>query len=190
MAIPGFNRLRQIGRSAKAGAVRLTDTDRGWKAIVRSLEDAKGSSVRVGVLGRKALDGGGGARPTNAELAVIHEFGAPGANIPARSFIRAPFDAHHAEYLALMRVLIGRIYAKRMTVEQVLGLVGARVSADFKKHIVAGIDPPNSQRTLRRKLRLGRGGAGAPKPLIDTGRLLQSITWEVLMNGAPKGGPR
>lgn len=49
--------------------------------------------VRIGVLGsgaRSAKGNGGGKTPTNAEVGAVHEFGAPGRNIPQRSFLRVP----------------------------------------------------------------------------------------------------
>ena len=41
-----------------------------------------------------------GSAQTGADIALIHEFGAPAANIPARSFIGAWFDLHGRELAA------------------------------------------------------------------------------------------
>ena len=116
--------------------------------------------------------------------ALIHEFGAPAANIPERSFIRSTFDAHREEYMALLRTLLQAVYVNKLTVERALGLLGARISSDIKKRVTtgAGIPPPNAPSTLARKLALTRRGSkGIPRTLIDTGRLIASVSWAVVV---------
>lgn len=136
--------------------------------------------VKVGVLG-----GSRNRRPgepiTNVELALVHEFGAPSKGIPERSFIRAPFAAKRAEYLKMLRGLVGGVFFKgEMSIEKALAIMGERIAADFKKSM-PGTPPPNAESTLRKKLSLTRkGSTGDPRSLVDTGRLLNSITYEVV----------
>ena len=62
-----------------------------------------------------------------------------------------------------------------MTLPRALGLLGARMSADMKMTIKNRIPPPLQPETIRRK--------GSDVPLIDTGQLINSITWAVLTKG-------
>ena len=126
--------------------------------------------VRIGVLGA-----GGEARDdlTQAELAAIHEFGAPRANVPERSFLRATADAKRLEWLALLERTLRLVTAGRLELEAALGIVGQKAVADVVARIRrgAGIPPPLQPETIRRK--------GSDRPLVDTGRLVQSISYEI-----------
>ncbi|MEM8168046.1 hypothetical protein Q4R38_18910, partial [Morganella morganii] len=50
-------------------------------------------------------------------------------------------------------------------------IVGEKLSGEVKRKIQSGINPELDPKTVARK--------GSSKPLIDTGNLLQSITYEV-----------
>jgi phage gpG-like protein len=118
---------------------------------------------------------------SNVELALVHEFGSPARNIPARSFIRAPFLRKRDEYMNMLRLLVSRTLTRNahQTVKA-LGIMGQKISADFKASM-PGTPPPNAASTLARKLAKTRKGAtGSPQTLVDTGRLLNSITYAVV----------
>jgi len=140
----------------------------GLKRLQASAKQLEGKPrVKIGVLG----SGYHGPDLTNAELAAIHEFGAPRANIPERSFLRGTFDAKNREWQKFAEKLLKAIAAGRIDADQALGLLGERAVADVRKTIRNGIAPPLKAATVRRK--------GSSKPLIDTGRLLQSISWSI-----------
>lgn len=168
---------------------KVTSKDKGFaKLSVEFKALARGDTyVKAGVLGDAEHTGGDGI--TNVELAVIHEFGSPSNNIPERSFIRSTFEANKAFYQAALRAGINRVMDGQGSFARMLGMLGAKMAADMKKTIVAGIDPPTSPATTARKLAKSYAGAAAgdPKPLIDTGQLLSSITWEVVDSGTKKG---
>lgn len=128
--------------------------------------------VKVGVLeSAGSADAGDGL--TMAELAAIHEYGAPRANIPARSFIRNTFlDSDGAESLKkfMFRTAKGLIQEK-LDVQQALNQLGAFAQSMIKNRIKAHIPPPLKPATVKRK--------GSSTPLVDTGQLINSITWEV-----------
>jgi len=160
----------------------VTVVDRGWKTLLQTAKQLSKRSpyVKVGVLG-----GPKNRRPgenlTNVELAIIHEFGAPRANIPERSFIRAPWHVKRKEYVDLLRLFLQATLTRgAMTVHKALSLVGERIAADFKQS-APGTPPPNAPSTLARKLSKTRPGSeGSPKTLMDTGRLIGSISYEVI----------
>jgi hypothetical protein len=143
----------------------------GVERLNKLRASVRGWRVKVGVLGT-----GQGAPPgelTMPELAAIHEFGAPRAAIPERSFLRATADAKRREWLALLERGLRAALAERLTVEQAFGLTAQRAVADIVARIRsgAGIPPPLQPATVRRK--------GSTRPLVDTGRLVQSISYSI-----------
>jgi hypothetical protein len=173
--------------------------DRGWDSLKKAmlLEKHGASYVKVGVLGgaknertpantvRQSDNTVHTGRDfTNVELAVIHEYGAPAAGIPERSFLRSTFFGGRPTYIAMLRVLLKKVYEQKMELKRALGLVGSKIAGDVKRRITqgAGIPPPLKSATIARK--------GSSRPLVDTGQLKNSITWEVVMNKRPEGsGP-
>jgi hypothetical protein len=141
--------------------------DLGMKKIVRDLERADGWQVTVGVHGQDAGERGDFDEIDNVALAAIHEFGAPGAGIPERSFLRAAFDKNVRKYVQVLLIGARKIIAGTGTPKQAVGLAGEVAVADVANLINAGIPPPNAPATIEAK--------GSSKPLIDTGQLKQSV---------------
>ena len=160
-----------MGRGAMS--FKLKDKDRGWRALQAFAKKvaAKQATVHIGVIDDGSRDGGD---LTNAELAAIHEFGAPGANIPERSFIRSTFDTNQAKYRDLLKRLGKAVLLKRQSVVDALGILGATMAADIKKRVTSGphIPPPLAAATARRK--------GSDRPLVDTGQMINAVTWKVV----------
>lgn len=179
-----------MGRSAIK--VKVVETDYGFRRVmeVAKLLRERDVHVKVGVLEETAAGGEqreGGV--SNAELAAIHEFGTPDGHIPERSFMRSTMDANKATYLENLKTLITRIVLGQITVDRAFNILGAKIAADIKKRVTTGegIPPPNAPSTVARKRRRGawngkQGATGAIRTLIDTGRMIGSITWTV-MNG-------
>lgn len=155
--------------------MRATVSKKG-KGLERLLAMAKQMErkpfVKVGVLtGVRASANGRGL--TNVELAAIHEFGAPGAGIPSRPFLRSTFDAKKDAWNSLMARLVTKVVAGHLNVVAALELVGQRAAGDVRNRITQGGNfVPNKPATIRRK--------GSSKPLIDKGLLLQSISHQVV----------
>lgn len=151
----------------------LKVVDRGWKKIVKISKQIahRKSHAKAGVLGTGTHKKG---ELSLVELALIHELGAPGAGIPERSFIRSSFEAHRPEYIALLKKFLPKVQSGQLSIVQVLGLIGAKMAADMKKGITtgAGIPPPLKPATIAAK--------GSSRPLLDTGQLVNSITYTVV----------
>lgn len=160
-------------------------------AILRLKKEMASRAVRVGVMGKADRERGGIAedgesentRPIgNVELAVIHEYGAPMARIPARSFLYSTLHANRKEYAALIEKLIKAVIERKMTVDKGLNLLGMRVANDAKNRIASGaIKQDLAPSTIAAKVR--KHGSGAIKALIDSGQLKNSITWVVESKG-------
>lgn len=154
---------------------RVTVKDKGAaKLLERACELAKGATVRVGVLDDATKNVEPGDAPSKLsllEVAAQHEFGAPAAGIPQRSFIRATVDEKRADIGRLQLALAKQVLAGKLTPDQALEQMGAKVAAWCQTRIAEGISPALQPETVRRK--------GSSTPLIDTGQLRSSITYRV-----------
>lgn len=148
-------------------------TDNGATKLLADLKALGAMKVRVGVLAdepKRDREGRGG-RASLLEVAAMHEFGAPGANIPQRSFIRGTVDAKAAEIAAKQTALAKQVAEGELDPRVALERLGASVAGMVQTRIAEGIDPPNAPATVAAK--------GSSTPLIDTGQLRSSITWQV-----------
>lgn len=133
-------------------------------------------SVRVGVLeskgGNEMHNTDGGDPLTLVEIATIHEFGTE--HVPERSFIRSTFLVKKVDELAAMQVKLARaIVMDGMDPMKALNILGAWGAAQVKNTITEDdVPPPLAASTIARK--------GSTKPLVDTGLLKNSISYEVV----------
>lgn len=153
--------------------------DRVWKKIMQhaamKTPEAQESHVKVGVLanpqGLERREGG----ISMIELAAIHEFGSPAAGIPERSFIRRTMKEKESEISRACVAVAKQFISGEVDLEKGLNRLGAIASTMIKNRITGGeyIPPPLKPATIKRK--------GSDRPLVDTGRLVGSITWKVFM---------
>jgi hypothetical protein len=109
----------------------------------------------------------------NITIAIIHEFGAPRAGIPSRSFLRSTASKKREEWLKMLERVLVLVVKEKLELEDALKLVGERAAADVRRAITSGpgIPPPLKAATIRAK--------GSSRPLVDTGQLVRSISYEV-----------
>ncbi len=146
---------------------------RGLERLRKRLADLGDVRLRVGVLSNDQHDP---KSPIGlAELAAIHEFGSPAANIPERSFIRRTFRERDLELREVVRKVTKGVVKGKLGARRGLDLIGAWLSAEVKKTVTAGphIPPPLQPETVARK--------GSDRPLVDTGRLVDAVTWDVVI---------
>ena len=131
--------------------------------------------VKVGLLGKN--DNRPDGELGNVEIGAVHEFGAPAEGIPKRSFLRATADEQRQNWGNLGQTLARGLVNGKITVDKALGVLGERAVADIRLKVTdgAGIPPPNAPETVERK--------GSDRPLIDTGRMLQSLSYERVKGG-------
>lgn len=106
---------------------------------------------------------------TVAGIGFSHEFGT--ATIPERSFMRTTIKDKKKNIIALQKKLLKKIGKGEISVVNALGLIGEFTSDEIRKKIVSISSPPNSPATITKK--------GSSNPLVDTGQLKNSITYEV-----------
>jgi hypothetical protein len=106
------------------------------------------------------------------ELAAIHEFGSPAAGIPERSFLRAPLRGDNRTISALMKKLAKAVVDGRLTHKKALEILGQAGVSEVNKYVRQGANlKPLKPATIARKK--------SSRPLIDTGRMLQAVSYEV-----------
>ncbi len=136
----------------------------GLKALTKRVK--KPGTVDVGIIDAGQHPSGD---ITVAGIGHAHEFGT--STLPERSFIRSTTRSKKKQIIALQTKLLKKISTGEMTVKKALGLVGEFLSDEIRQKIVAIQSPPNTPETIARK--------GSSNPLIDTGQLKNSITYEV-----------
>jgi hypothetical protein len=153
--------------------VALQQSGEGFATLAKRAAELKRLNLvaKVGVMSEETHERTSGL--SVAQLAAIHEFGAPRANIPERSYIRSTYHAEQDALRQMARTLVQRVLMGKMEAEQALNLLGMKLANAIKRAITTGdgIPPPLSPDTIRRK--------GSSRPLVDTGRLLGAITWKV-----------
>lgn len=142
--------------------------DLGAQRVVTTVTDKTPRVVDVGIVGDtagKATQDG----MTVGALAEIHEFG---LGVPQRSFLRAWADADRAKIDKTWSALLRKVLAGDLTTDQALEQFGLWAQGQAQAFIADGrVRPPLDQRTIDAK--------GSSTPLIDTGQLRSSITYEV-----------
>lgn len=158
-----------------SSGVRIVD--KGWNKLIKAVADVGNKKLKVGVVGSEAQNESEEGGITMARLAGVHEYGAVirvgdgEIIIPERSFIRSTIIKHKYYSDEIVKLLRSVLRGNRIE-EEALKLLGERVVADIKQNIAQGIDPPNAASTIAKK--------NSSKPLIDTGRLRNSITYVVV----------
>lgn len=141
-------------------------------SLLQTIDDLSNFSIKVGILGDGTTHGED--EETVLTIAITHEFGLAVKGIPERSFIRAGFDYYRSRIEdnaveLLEQVIYGGLPA--LTFFDGLG----QIMVGFIQTYLTDLDyPPNSPTTIARK--------GSSNPLIDTGQLRDSITYEVVEN--------
>jgi hypothetical protein len=177
----------------------VTDKDLGFDRIMRDLETlGSGADVYVGIRQAKGEKPAGlrkadgtvtNSDATIAEIATWNEFGVTvetddgdQVKIPERSFLRSTMDENVERYTDLMGRQLGQVIDGEQTPKGAFKILGAAGVRDVQMKIRKGVAPANAPSTIARK--------GSSKPLIDTGRMRQSIDYQVDMGGkeAATGG--
>lgn len=165
-------------------SVKIVEKDHGMRKLMAQVKDLEGDPhVRVGIF----TDGKGGQTHdeesglSNVELAIIHEFGAPEAGIPERSFIRSTFDKEKTALRQDLKVLLKKVLENKLSARAMFDLLGQRLVAAIQRRVRGeGIPPPLQPATIAAK--------GSSRPLIDTGRMMAALTYVTLIRGEKEGG--
>jgi len=173
---------------------KLTVDTRSLVSIQHNLAMARKHYAKFGLLGNDASTEG----VTNAEVGAANEFGT--RSQPARPFLAPSAKLNEKKYFERMRGLLRKLIVNPTMAGQAAFVSGFQAlalvaSVDVKNFITRGapIPPPNSESVTKRKIALafsnskneadGNRRAGMIRTLVDTGRMVQAITWAVLKRG-------
>lgn len=98
-------------------------------------------------------------------VGLVHEFGSPTNGVPARSFLRSTLRDNKAKYKRLFNSLSRKMASGQLTRKKALGIIGLQFASDVQSTITSIKTPPLKHRE--------------GNPLLDTGHLRQSITYQV-----------
>ena len=90
--------------------------------------------------------------------------------IPERSFLRTGHDENADKVLKNASMALGQVIDGKMSIDTFLDSCGQMLADKIKLHIRDLKSPPDHPYTIEQK--------GSSNPLVDTGGLIESITWE------------
>ncbi len=146
-----------------------------WAKVKASLELMTSKACYVGIPHEETRDDG----ISNAQIAFINEFGSDHKNIPARPFMQPALkkvkERVIQEYKAGAKLVL-QGYDMNVTYER----VGTIARDAIKKQIVSGEGmKPLEDATIKARQYRRKSGKAGTKPLIDTGQMLNSITYVI-----------
>lgn len=169
--------------------VRFKSVDRGKSRIEAELKIARSKVALVGIPGNAKMpkDGESGTVDNLAELAFILEKGSTVNKIPARPFMKETRKKAESRFLRLMQDFYKKILNRRLGTNRALLRLGEAYEGEMKGIFTSGSFAPNAPITIHggwmRNKVSGKifkvEGKGSSRPLIDTGRLRQSIIHKV-----------
>ena len=150
----------------------VTDRDLGYRRIIEDLKALSDAPhVLVGIRQAEGSKIAEGEEITLAGIAAVNEFGSADGKIPSRPFLRSTVDENRDKYVKVMETNAKLMLDGKSSMEKGLTLLGFRVVRDVQKKIRNNDFPRNAPATIKEKK--------SSKPLIDTGRLRQSIDFEL-----------
>lgn len=170
--------------------VSIKDNQRKIKKSLRNLEKLYGSKLKIGVVGEDNSE--------QVMIASVHEFGiriqvtdkmrgwfawkgyplnpkTTEIKIPERSYIRKTFDSKKDKIREAGNEMIVKVVKGDMSAEIFLKKLGVQLVSLVRETIDNIENPPLSGMT--KDMRKGSGEEASP--LQDTGKLWQSITYEI-----------
>lgn len=159
--------------AGKSFVVKST-AQQGLSDLAKAINSISQKNIYIGVIGNNSEHEG---ELNNAQLMAIHEFGTDDGHVPERAPIRKTMAKNGDGYGTMFEKAIMGVLEGKSDADIILNRIGAQVSGDVVKEIQAGLTPDISDSTKARRIK--GDGDEEMKPLIDTGALVQSISYEV-----------
>lgn len=165
--------------------VKFKVKDLGKARIKRELKSTATHYALVGIPGGNVA----GSSITLAEVALILEKGSLQMHIPPRPFMKQTREkASRGRFVKLMRALYKKVVEGSQDAVQALKDLGLAYEGELKAIFTRGNFAPNAPITINGGWMRNRisgkpfkvKGKKSSRPLIDTGRLRQSITSKVV----------
>lgn len=139
------------------------------------LEGLNGVKARVGFFEQHRYPDG---TPV-AQVAAVHEFGAPSKNIPPRPFFRPTIEEYAPAWAKQIEQGAKRVLTGDATAPQVLEAVAMGAAGNVAQTIAAITAPPLAPATVEARTAKRKDKTVTQtlqKPLVDTGLMIQSVT--------------
>ena len=136
----------------------------------RELAELKELEVRVGFQRGEAQEEDG---TDICDVAAYNELGTD--HIPARPFIRQSVDDNESKIKSFLKAQV-KDFGKGKSAEQMLKEIGIFQKDLMQDKITSGSFAPNADSTIKKK--------GSSKPLVDTGRMRQSVNYVIQKKGS------
>jgi hypothetical protein len=156
------------------------------KRLLEQLRELSKLQVRVGYQRGENTDEDSGA--DIADIAMWNELGT--VNMPSRPFMRDSVDNHAGEIQAFCEAQLRAIAGGGQTAQGALNAIGSMQKGLVQNEIREGNFAPNSDITINGGWMRTPGGKpfyvkgkGSNKPLIDTGRMRQSVNYVIREKG-------
>ena len=146
-----------------------TEHNGGLKGFLERFREIGKPKVYIGVPASKNGMHDGGINM--ATLLALHVLGAPSRGIPQRDPLRPPLIANAQRYSDLLALGLKNALANGTDPKLVYEKIGIVAANDVKDYFITGNFKALSEKTIKAK--------GSSKPLIDTGELRNSISYEV-----------
>lgn len=151
-------------------ADRVTGEGRNFQKMLKDLAELE---VRVGFQHGKATEDDG---TDICDIAAWNELGT--SHMPSRPFLRQSVDENEGKINSFLQSKKADL-VRGVPAEQILKEIGIFQKDLIQEKITNGSFAPNAESTVRRK--------GSSKPLIDTGRMRQSVNYEIKKKGNGDG---
>lgn len=155
-----------MAQGAGKSFVVSNTAQQGLRDLAKAIDSISQKNAYIGVIGNNA---GREGELNNAQMMAIHEFGTE--HIPERAPIRNTMAKNGEDYGTKFEKAIEKVLEGKSDADLILNRIGAQVAGDIVGEIQSGVEPALSPQTIKRK--------GSDRPLIDTGALVQSISYEV-----------
>lgn len=169
--------------------IKLSKDVNNVDRVIKILDKLKSNNIKVGILSKE--DGkiltianvheyGVSINVTEKMRSYLHHIGihlkkeTKAINIPERSFIRAGFDENKDDMGNKVSMLISNLINDDIDVDTFYEAVGHYCVGKIQEYLTDLSNPPLSPITLENREH------GGSNPLIDTGKLRDSITFEIV----------
>lgn len=139
------------------------------KELSLSLKQLSKAELVVGWVDNSLYDDGASV----AKIAIIQEYGSPNKNIPPRPFMRPAIAENQSKWV---ETITKAVVEKGMNTKQALNVLGLQIQGDLQQAIENVVSPSLAPSTM--KARIAKGNTNA-KPLIDTSKMIKSVTYYV-----------
>ena len=146
-----------------------TEHNGGLKGFLERFKQIGKPKVYIGVPTSKNGMHEGGINM--ATLLALHVLGAPSRGIPQRDPLRPPLIANAQRYSDLLALGLKNALANGTDQKLVYEKIGIVAANEVKDYFITGNFKALSEKTIKAK--------GSSEPLIDTGELRNSISYEV-----------